>query len=410
MRGGGRLYGKYEVKGAKNSILPLLAAAILTPDKVVIKNVPDITDVKNMLDILDTLGVETEWAGDTITVSGGVVTPEIPSDLAKVIRSSIFLLGSLLATNGRARVAYPGGCDIGLRPIDIHLKGLRELNIEIEEQSGYINCKADEIKGADIQLEKISVGATENIVMAAVLAKGRTVIRNAAKEPEVADLADMLNKMGAKIKGAGTSVIEIDGVTELHGTTHTPIPDRIVAGTLMVASAITGGEIELDNIVPEHIYSVTSKLIQTACNIRCFCDRIIVSGNLRNKAVDIETSPYPAFPTDMQAQMTALLTVSQGTGLIIENVFETRFKHVPELKRMGADITVRGDIAIVRGVPNLYGAEIAAADLRGGSALVLAALRARGVTVVDEVYHIDRGYERFDKILSSLGADIERTE
>lgn len=410
IRGGNRLYGRAEIKGAKNSILPLLAAAILTEDKVTLHNCPDITDIANMLEILKNLGVRAERNGDDITVQGGVKRTEIPTELAKAIRSSIFLLGSLLATTGRARVAYPGGCDIGLRPIDIHLKGLRELNITVDEQAGYINCAAEEIRGADIQLDKISVGATENLIMAAVLARGETVIRNAAKEPEISDLVDMLNKMGAKIVGAGTSVITVRGVDSLHGVEHTPIPDRIVAGTLMTAAAITGGEIELLNVVPEHISAITSKLLKSACNARCFCDRILISGNTRSRAVDIETSPYPAFPTDMQAQFTALLAVSQGTSLVIENIFETRFKHVSELKRMGADITVRGDMAIVRGVPALYGAEVQATDLRGGSALVLAGLRATDVTVVSDVHHIDRGYDRFDVLLSRLGAKIERTE
>lgn len=410
INGGGRLYGKVEIKGAKNSILPLLAGAILTEDKVTLHNCPDITDISNMLEILKNLGVNVERRGGDISVWGGVKNTEIPTELAKAIRSSIFLLGSLIATTGKARVAYPGGCDIGLRPIDIHLKGLRELNITVDEQSGYINCAAEEIIGADVQLDKISVGATENLIMAAALANGETVIRNAAKEPEIVDLAEMLNKMGAKITGAGSSVICIMGTDSLHGTEHTPIPDRIVAGTLMTAAAVTGGEIEISNVVPEHINAITSKLLKSACNVRCFCDRIFVSGNMRSRAVDIETSPYPAFPTDMQAQFTALLAVSQGTGLVIENIFETRFKHVPELKRMGADITVRGDMAIVRGVPALYGAEVTAADLRGGSALVLAGLRATGTTVVCDVHHIDRGYEKFDLMLSNLGAKIERTD
>lgn len=408
--GGNRLYGSTEIKGAKNSILPLLAAAVLTKDKVTLHGCPDITDITNMLEILQNLGVMTERRGGDISVWGGVKNTEIPTELAKAIRSSIFLLGSLIATTGRARVAYPGGCDIGLRPVDIHLKALRELSITVEEQAGYINCAASQIVGADIQLDKISVGATENIIMAAVLARGETVIRNAAKEPEITDLADMLNKMGAKIRGAGTSLIEINGVAELHGADFTPIPDRIVAGTLMTAAAITGGELEICNVIPEHLSAITAKLLQSACNVRCYCDRILISCNARNRAVDIETSPYPAFPTDMQAQMTSLLAVAQGTGLVIENIFETRFKHVPELKRMGADITVRGDMAIVRGVPSLYGAEVQATDLRGGSALVLAGLRAEGTTIIDCARHIDRGYERLECVLAKLGAKIERTD
>ncbi|MEG2457120.1 MAG: UDP-N-acetylglucosamine 1-carboxyvinyltransferase, partial [Clostridia bacterium] len=331
-------------------------------------------------------------------------------ELAKGIRSSIFLLGSILATAKRARVAYPGGCDIGIRPIDIHIRGLRELNIQIDEQSGYLNCVANKIRGADIQLDKSSVGATENLMMAAVLAEGRTTIRNAAKEPEIIDLSNMLTKMGARIRGAGSAVIEITGVDNLHGTEHTPIPDRIVAGTLITAVALTGGDVDLENVIPEHVASLTSKLTKSACNISLFCDRINITSNGRHFAQDFETSPYPAFPTDMQPQVMVLSTVATGTSLIIENIFETRFKHVPELKRMGADITVRGDIAIIRGVTELFGAEVLSTDLRGGAAMVLAGLKARGETTVGDVYHIDRGYERIENMLSSLGANIKRVK
>ncbi len=408
IRGGNRLYGRVRIKGAKNSVLPLLAGALLTDEKVTLHDCPDISDVRYMLEILKSLGVSVGRTGDDISVWGGVRNGNIPEALAKEIRSSVFLMGSLDGKHGRARVAYPGGCDIGLRPIDVHVKALRELNINIDEQSGYINCSSDEIRGADVQLDKISVGATENAIMAAVLAKGRTTIRNAAKEPEIADLADMLNKMGAKIRGAGGAVVTIDGVESLSGCEHTPIPDRIVAGTLMTAVGMTGGEIELENVVPEHLSAISSKLVESACKVRAFCDRITVSGNGKSKAVDIETSPYPAFPTDMQAQLMALDAVSEGTGIIVENIFETRFKHVPDLRRMGADITVRGDVAVVRGVEKLYGAEVCASDLRGGSALVLAGLRAEGTTVVGGVKHIDRGYEKLDEILSLLGAEIQR--
>jgi UDP-N-acetylglucosamine 1-carboxyvinyltransferase len=408
--GGRKLYGATRISGAKNSILPLLAASLMTEEEVTLCDCPEISDVENMLKILRTLGVNAEREGGCITVSGRLTSNEIPAELAKAIRSSIFLLGPLLATTGSARVAYPGGCDIGLRPIDLHLRGLRELNVKIEEQAGYINCKAEAILGADIQIDKISVGATENLMMAAALAKGRTIIRNAAKEPEIVDLQNLLNEMGAKIRGAGTPVIEIDGVESLHGARHTPIPDRIVAGTLMTAVALVGGEIELQNVVFEHIAAIASKLAKSACKIRRFCDRICVSGNGRAEALDFETSPYPAFPTDMQAQVMVLCSVARGTSLIIENVFETRFKHVPELRRLGADVTVHGDVAVVRGVEGLRGAEVCSTDLRGGAALVLAGLRAEGVTTVPDVFHIDRGYERFENQLRSLGADIKRIE
>ncbi len=406
--GGNRLYGKTKLKGAKNSILPLLAGALLTRDKVTIKDCPCITDVHNMCEIIKTLGAEVERHGDEITISGGAKNGDVPESLAHEIRSSVFLMGSLIATLGRARIAYPGGCDIGLRPVDIHIRALKELNIKIDEQSGYVNCETDGIIGADVGLDKISVGATENLMMASVLGRGTTILRNVAKEPEITDLQNMLNAMGAKIRGAGTPVIRIDGVKELHGTVYTPIPDRIVAGTLMTAVGIAGGEVEIENVVPEHIASITSKLVKSSCKVRAFCDRILISSNLRTKAIDVETSPYPGFPTDMQAQFTALNAVSDGAGIIIENIFETRFKHVPDLRKMGADITVHGDVAVVRGVRKLYGAEVHASDLRGGSALVLAGLKADGITTISGVNLIDRGYESFEKTLSSLGAKIQR--
>lgn len=406
--GGNRLYGKTKLKGAKNSILPLLACALLTRESVTIEDCPDITDVKRMCEILESLGVRVLRRGDEITVSGGPVNGDVPEHIAHEIRSSVFLMGSLIAMLGRARIAYPGGCDIGLRPVDIHVRALKELNIDIDEQSGYINCETTGIIGADVSLDKISVGATENIMMAAVLAKGTTIIRNAAKEPEITDLQNLLNKMGAKVRGAGTPIIRIDGVSELHGARFTPIPDRIVAGTLMTAVGIAGGEIEIENVVPEHIAAITSKLVKSSCKVRAFCDRILISSNLKTRAVDVETSPYPAFPTDMQAQIMAFDAVSEGTGIVIENIFETRFKHVPDLRRMGADITVHGDVAVVRGVKKLFGAEVHASDLRGGSALVLAGLRADGITTISGINLIDRGYESFEKTLASLGAKIQR--
>ena len=271
--GGNRLYGKTRLKGAKNSILPLLAGALLTREKVTIKDCPDISDVAYMCEIIKSLGADVVRDGDEITISGGAKNGDVPESLAHEIRSSVFLMGSLVATLGRARIAYPGGCDIGLRPVDIHIRALKELNIKIDEQSGYINCATDGIVGADVGLDKISVGATENIMMGAVLGKGTTIIRNAAKEPEITDLQNMLNKMGAKVRGAGTPVIKIEGVTELHGTEYTPIPDRIVAGTLMTAVGIAGGEIEIENVVPEHIAAITSKLVKSSCKVRAFCDR-----------------------------------------------------------------------------------------------------------------------------------------
>ena len=408
--GGNKLYGKTRVGAAKNSLLPLLAGALLTNEKVTFYDCPELSDILNMLEILKVLGVQIKKTGRKLEVWGGIKNSEIPADLAKVIRSSIFLLGSIITTTRKAKVAFPGGCAIGARPIDIHIKCLRALNIKITEYEDYIECSADNIIGADIILEKVSVGATENIIMTAVLAKGHTTIRNAAREPEIVDLANLLNKMGAKIKNAGEEIIEIDGVDTLRGAEHYPIPDRIVAGTLVTAVAIAGGEIEIENVNPEHIASLIAKLNKTACNINAFYDRICVSSKGRAQPLDIETAPYPYFPTDMQPQVMVLAAIADGKSRIVEKIFETRFKHVDELKKMCADISVKNDVATITGVPKLFGAEVDATDLRGGAALVLAGLAAEGRTVVNKAYHIDRGYEKLEQILSSLGAKIVRKE
>ena len=406
--GGHRLCGSTRIKGGKNAVLPILAAAILTDEKVTIHDCPDISDIRNMLKILNSLGARTTFENSVITVSGGISVGEIPTEAAKEIRSSVFLLGPILARIKKAKVAYPGGCDIGLRPIDIHLKGFRELGIEVTEQNGYIICDASGIRCADIQSDKVSVGATENLMMAAVFTKGSTFIRNAAKEPEIEDLASFLVKMGAKIKGAGSDVIEIQGVDCLHGCDYTPIPDRIVAGTLLAATAICGGDVLLENVVYEHIFSLVSKLSKSSCLIKSVCDSIYISFKSRVRAFDIVTHPYPAFPTDMQSQFMAVAATAAGTSIITETVFETRFKQAGQLIKMGADITLRGDTAIVRGVGRLSGAEVTACELRGGAALVLAGLGAEGVTTVDGIRHIDRGYESFEKTLTQLQADITR--
>ncbi len=408
--GGNKLYGKTRVGAAKNSLLPLLAGALLTNEKVTFYDCPELSDIHNMLEILKVLGVEIKKTGRKLEIWGGIKNSEIPADLAKVIRSSIFLLGSIITTTRKAKIAFPGGCAIGARPIDIHIKCLRALNIKITEYEDYIDCSADNIVGADITLEKVSVGATENIIMTAVLAKGHTTIRNAAREPEIVDLANLLNKMGAKIKNAGEGIIEIDGVSTLRGAEYYPIPDRIVAGTLVTAVAIAGGEIEIENVNPEHIASLIAKLNKTACNINAFYDRICVSSKGRAQPLDIETAPYPYFPTDMQPQVMVLSAIADGKSRIVEKIFETRFKHVDELKKMGADISVKNDVATIQGVPKLFGAEVDATDLRGGAALVLAGLAAEGRTVVNKAYHIDRGYEKFEQMLSSLGAKIVRKE
>lgn len=410
--GGEKLYGDVTVKGAKNSVLPLLAATLLTDDITVLHNCPRITDVQNMCKILVNLGCKITFENDVITVdSSGINNGEIPSCLAKELRSSLFLLGSLLTKIKCAKVAYPGGCDIGMRPIDIHLKALRELNVDIDEKYGFINCKGDKLIGADIILDLPSVGATENVMMAAVKAEGRTVIRNAAKEPEILDLQNFLNMMGARIRGAGSSCIVIDGVSKLHGAEYTPIPDRITAGTYILSCAMCGGEIVLHGACYEHIFSLISKLSKTACNIKRYNDKILVKSNGRLKSVDnIETMYYPGFPTDLQAQLMSLESIADGSCIVVENIFETRFKHVPELLKMGADITVKGRAALIKGVEKLRGTEVLAQDLRGGAALVMAGLSAEGKTVVSDIYHIDRGYESIEKTFSQLGAKIYREQ
>ena len=375
INGGKKLYGKVNINGAKNSVLPLLATCLLTDEPVIIHNCPEISDVRNMCKIIVNLGCKVTHEKDTIILdSSDMFCNEIPIDLAKELRSSLFLMGSLLTRCRKAKIAYPGGCDIGLRPIDIHLKALQELNIKIEEKYGYIYCSVDKIKGADIQLDIPSVGATENIMMAAVMAEGKTTVRNPAKEPEIVDLQNLLNKMGAKIKGAGSSIIEIEGVKKLHGGEHIPISDRISAGTYLIAGAVCGGEIEIDNINPEHIFSLTSKLNKNSCKITSLNDKIIISSDGRlNSLGKVETMYYPGFPTDLQAQLMALSCVCKGTTKIVENIFETRFNHVPELIKMGADIVVEGRMAVVNGVDRLSGADVYAKDLRGGAAVVIAA-------------------------------------
>ncbi|MEG1509359.1 MAG: UDP-N-acetylglucosamine 1-carboxyvinyltransferase [Clostridia bacterium] len=410
IEGGTQLDGSLKVKGAKNSVLPLLAGSILTEKKVVLHNCPNITDVNNMIKILECLGCSVKKEEDTITIdSSNILHGEIPSDLAHELRSSIFLLGSILTRIKKAKVAYPGGCDIGMRPIDIHLKGLKELNISVIEEGGYIYCDSSNAKSADIFLEKPSVGATENLMMAAICLKGTTLLRNPAKEPEIVDLQEFLNKMGAKIKGAGGSVIAIEGVQKLNGVEHTPISDRIVVGTYMLAGAMCGCNLQICNAIPEHNHSLIAKLSKTACNIYNKNDIIYIQAKERLKSIDyIETMYYPGFPTDLQAQMMALQTVADGTSVIVENIFETRYKQVPEFMKIGANIMVKDRTCIVQGVQNLKGAEVKAFDLRGGASLVMCGLVARGITTVDDVFHIDRGYEALEIQLQDVGAKIER--
>ena len=410
INGGRPLDGTVDIRGAKNSILPLLAGSILTDEITVLHDCPRISDVDSMIKILEGLGSKIiRKDRDIVIDNSGVCNSEIPSYLAKELRSSVFLLGSLLSRLKKAKVAYPGGCDIGLRPIDIHIAGLRELNIDIQEQGGFIMCNSLNSKAADIVLDLPSVGATENLMMSSVFIKGRTVIRNCAKEPEIVDLQKFLNAMGAKIKGAGSSVIVVEGVDKLHGVEYTPIPDRIVAGTYLIAAAMCGGSVELRNVNSEHISSLISKLSKTTCKVSAKNDKILIKSKGRQKSLDcIETMYYPGFPTDLQSQIMVMQTVSNGTSVIVENIFETRFKTAGELKKLGADITIKGRVAVIKGVKKLIGSEVLATDLRGGASLVLAGLVADGQTCVKDIHHIDRGYEDMSFDLTNLGANIRR--
>ncbi len=410
IEGGRELNGSLRIKGAKNSVLTLLAASILTPEKVILHDCPDIGDVAVMLRILRKLGCKAERSGDDVEIdSSGLHSYKIACDPAKELRSSVFMLGSLLSRLKRARAVYPGGCDIGLRPIDIHLSGLRELGVVVGERHGHIDCDGTAARSADIMLDLPSVGATENLMMACVFLDGISILRNCAKEPEIVDLQNFLNAMGAKVRGAGGSVITVEGVKRLHGVEYTPIPDRIVAGTWLIGAAMCGGKLTVENVVPEHISSLLSKLPKSSCKIYPRDGKITIRREGRPRAVPkTETMYYPGFPTDLQAQMTALQSVSDGTAVIVENIFETRFRSAVELCKMGADITVSGNTAVVRGVPELFGARVRATDLRGGASLVLAAAAAMGRSEIDEIHHIDRGYEDLAAILPQVGVRIKR--
>ncbi len=407
--GGKKISGKLTVESAKNAVLPILAGAILTTQPVVIRNCPKIKDVVSMIKILESLGVKTKFEDADLLVDASVVNKNyISEELTKELRSSMFMLGALISRTGGAISAYPGGCDIGLRPIDIHINGFEKLGIRVKQCAGEILCKADKIVGEEIYLDFPSVGATENLMLASVFCDGITKIRNAAREPEVADLMNFLNSMGAKIKGGGTQTIIIEGVKTLHGTTYKPIGDRIEAGTYLIAAAITGGEIEIHNCKIENILALTHKLCNNTCKITTKNGILYYNSTSINSSFNIDTSPYPGFPTDLQSQMMALATVSKGTSLITENIFEMRFRHVADLKKMGADIRVIGRTAIVNGVDRLSATSVTAEDLRGGASLVLAGLNAEGCTVVNDVRHIERGYYDIVGKLTSLGANIKK--
>lgn len=408
--GGRKLYGSVRLQSAKNSVLPLFAASVLTEKRVMIRETPPISDALCMAQILRELGAEVTFRGnDVIIDSANACCHEISSSLTKELRSSVFMLGSLLTRFRKAVIAYPGGCDIGLRPIDLHLNALKRLGVEIKEKEGCIYCRVDELKGADVSLDFPSVGATENVMLAAVKAKGRTLLSGAAKEPEIVDLQNFLNGMGAKVQGAGTDVIEIEGVETLNGISYKPVKDRIEAGTFLIACAICGGEVEVVGVKAELVGILLHKLRENGCKIHVKNDKIVIESSGRLKCNRrIETMPFPGFPTDLQAQMTALNATASGGALVVENLFETRFKYVPELRKMGADIEVNGRSAFVRGVEKLGGATVSAGDLRGGAALVLAALGAEGTSEVLDLSHIDRGYYDLQGKLKGLGAEIKR--
>lgn len=412
INGGARLEGELSIQGAKNAALPVFAAALLTEEPVTIYNWPAISDVYYMLSILEHIGAYVEYEKDKLIIdTQRALRWEMPDKLAKEIRSSIFMMGPILARFKMARFTYPGGCEIGTRPIDLHLQGLKNLGVNVTEAGGHIICEGKKLHGGDIHLDYPSVGATENLMMAATLAPGNTVIRNAAREPEIIELQNVLNMMGSNVKGAGTSNVYIEGRSRLGGFNYTCIPDRIVAGTFMVAAVVTEGKITLKNVIPEHLFAITAKLREAGAHIKTYEDAITVEGEGRPKEMHlIETGPYPGFPTDLQAQMCTAASIAKGTSIIVESVFDNRFKHVSELNRMGANIVTKNNVAIIKGVDKLQGAEVTAMDLRGGAALALAGLCAEGRTIIDQAKIIDRGYETFESELGSLGADIRREE
>lgn len=409
--GGRPLDGEVRVSGAKNATLPILAASLLTDERVMVGNIPHLNDVTTTIKLLARMGVGvTVHEGMRVEVDAGTIRDlEAPYDLVRTMRASILVLGPLVGRFGRADVSLPGGCAIGARPVDLHVAGLRAMGAEVEIEDGYIRARADRLRGCHLVLDTVTVTGTENLMMAACLAEGETVIENAAREPEVVDLAQFLNRMGAKISGAGTNAIVIQGTQRLHGAVYDVQPDRIETGTFLVAAAITGGRVRVRGARPQDLEAVLAKLRAAGAAVATGDDWIEVDMRGRRPvSVDISTAPYPAFPTDMQAQFMALDCVADGTGTIIENVFENRFMHAQELQRMGADIRIQGHTAVVRGVERLKAAPVMATDLRASASLVLAGLAAEGETVVDRIYHIDRGYECIEEKLRQLGAEIRR--
>ncbi|MBO5097225.1 MAG: UDP-N-acetylglucosamine 1-carboxyvinyltransferase [Agathobacter sp.] len=410
IKGGNPLYGEVEIGGAKNAALAILAAAIMTDETVTIENLPNVRDINVLLQAMEQIGAKIERVNaHKVKINGSFIQDvSVDNEFIRKIRASYYLLGALLGKYKKAAVALPGGCDIGSRPIDLHLKGFRAMGAQVDIAHGLVEASADHLMGTHIYLDKVSVGATINIMMAAAMAEGKTVIENAAKEPHVVDVANFLNSMGANIRGAGTDVIRIVGVEKLHKTEYSIIPDQIEAGTFMFAAAATGGDVMVKNVIPKHLEATTAKLLEVGCIIEEFDDAVRVISNGRLQRTQVTTLPYPGFPTDMQPQMAVVLGIAEGTSTVTESIFENRFKYVDELTRMGADIKVEGNIAIINGVKKYTGARVNAPDLRAGAALVIAGLAAEGVTIVDDIYYIERGYEGFESKLAELGGKIEK--
>jgi len=414
VEGGNKLFGNIKIDAAKNAVLPILAGCVLVPDVVILREVPKLIDIDNMLHILSSLGVRCKWQdGDLVVDSRNMTGYDACGVEARAIRGSIFLLGGSLGRFRSARVALPGGCAIGNRPIDLHIQGLRDIGVSVRERGGFIVCNSARARGGTVHLDFPSVGATENLILASVVGRNSVRIINAAKEPEVADLANFLNACGGRVRGAGTSTVVIEGVSRLQGCTYTPIPDRIITGSYLIAVAAVGGEVTLTNALAVHNESLITKLTKAGCRVTCFDDKIHIVNDKSSRLpslVSIQTSPYPGFPTDLQSQIAVLQAVSRGTSAITENLFESRFKYVPELTKMGAKITVRDRVAIISGVPRLGGATVAATDLRGGVALVIAALAAEGVTEIENAEYIYRGHQAIERNLAALGGNVIRID
>ncbi|MCI6020752.1 MAG: UDP-N-acetylglucosamine 1-carboxyvinyltransferase [Clostridia bacterium] len=412
IKGGMPLCGDVSIGGAKNAALGILAAAIMADETVTIENVPNVRDTRALLQTFEGIGAKVKYVyNNSVQINGQSINDVVvDNDSIKKIRASYYLLGALLGKYRRAEVALPGGCNIGSRPIDQHIKGFRALGAEVEIKGGMVIAEAKELKGSHIYLDVVSVGATINIMLAACMAEGNTIIENSAKEPHIVDVANFLNSMGANIKGAGTDVIRIKGVKHLSGTTYSIIPDQIEAGTFMFAAAATKGDVTIRNVIPKHLESISAKLLEIGCEVTEYDDAVRVVGHPNLRSTNVKTLPYPGFPTDMQPQMAVVLALANGSSMVTESIFENRFKYVDELTRMGAKIKVEGNTAYIEGVPGLTGAQVASPDLRAGAALVIAALAADGISIIDDIQYIQRGYEDFEVKLRSLGALIEKVD